>query len=226
MAYMKPLMINATDRTTINHDNYQFYFNKLLTLKSIKKQNDVLTQEKIKANGFRLISTILGIMSPRFMICNYIHPDMTVKKNGLVAMGASSMLSRASTLVNNGYGEDMQSMLGNQGQSPLHHDDLHSSFANTIEKIHEEYKDEEKGTLNRKGQKYLSKLYEKNGEFREEIINFVRDKKELDLKEILDRRYKTNTLNTTGKEHLAKCILSKDNTKYLIEILAKYDGYN
>ena len=44
---MKPLIINATDRTTINHDNYQFYFNKLLTLKGIKIQNDVLTQEMV-----------------------------------------------------------------------------------------------------------------------------------------------------------------------------------
>ena len=35
IAYMKPLMINATDRNTINHDNYQFYFNKLLTLYNI-----------------------------------------------------------------------------------------------------------------------------------------------------------------------------------------------
>ena len=66
IAYMKPLMINDTDRNTINHDNYQFYFNKLLTLKGIKIQNDVLTQEKIKANEFRLISTILGIISPAF----------------------------------------------------------------------------------------------------------------------------------------------------------------
>ena len=33
------------------------------------------------------------------------------------------------------------------------------------------------GTLNRKGQKYLNKLYVKNEKFREEIINFVRDKK-------------------------------------------------
>ena len=66
-------------------------------------------------------------------------------------MGASSMLNRASTSVNYGYGEDLQSMLENQGQSPLHHDqkscfadDLQSSFANTIEKIQEEYIDEEK----------------------------------------------------------------------------------
>ena len=42
IAYMKPLMINARDRNTINH-NYQFYFSKLLTLKGIKIQNDVLT---------------------------------------------------------------------------------------------------------------------------------------------------------------------------------------
>ena len=26
IAYMKPLMINATDKNDINHDNYQFYF--------------------------------------------------------------------------------------------------------------------------------------------------------------------------------------------------------
>ena len=57
IVYMKQLMINATDRSTINHDNYHFYFIKLLTLKGIKIQNDVLTQDKIKANGFRLIST-------------------------------------------------------------------------------------------------------------------------------------------------------------------------
>ena len=51
---MKPLMINATHRNTPNHDNYQFFFfNKLLTLKGIKIQNDVLTQEMVKADGFR-----------------------------------------------------------------------------------------------------------------------------------------------------------------------------
>ena len=61
-AYMKPLMIYATDGNTINHDHYQFYFIKLLTLKGIKIQNDVLTQEMVKADGFRLASTILGII--------------------------------------------------------------------------------------------------------------------------------------------------------------------
>ena len=45
IAYMKPLMINATDRNVINHDNYRFYFNKLLKLNNIKTQNDVLTRE-------------------------------------------------------------------------------------------------------------------------------------------------------------------------------------
>ena len=72
------------------------------------------------------------------MIYNYIYPDTIVKTAGVVAMGASSMLSRAaSTLVNYGYGEDLQSMLENQGQSSFA-DDLHSGFANTIEKIQEE----------------------------------------------------------------------------------------
>ena len=36
IAYMKPLMINATDMNTISHNNYQFYFNKLFTLMVLK----------------------------------------------------------------------------------------------------------------------------------------------------------------------------------------------
>ena len=47
IAYMKPLMINATDRNVINHDNFFFYFKKLLKLNNIKIQNDVLTKEMI-----------------------------------------------------------------------------------------------------------------------------------------------------------------------------------
>ena len=188
-------MINATDRNTISHDNYQLHSNKLLTIKGIKIQNDVLTQEKIKAPGFRLISIILGIISPGFMIYNYVYPVTTVKTAGVVAMGASSMLNRASALVNYGYGEDLQSMLENHEQSSLENheqslfaDDLRSSFANTIEKLQEECIDEEMGTLNRKGQKYLNRLYVNKEEFREEIVNFVRDKTELHLEVILDRR--------------------------------------
>ena len=120
------------------------------------------------------------------MIYNYIYPDMTTRNAGLVAMGASSMLNRASTLVNYGYGEDPQSILENHEQSSFA-DDLQSSFANTIEKLQEEYIDEEMGNLNREGQKYLNKLYVKNEKIREEIIKFVRDKKALDHEVILDR---------------------------------------
>ena len=160
---MKPLMINATDRNTINHDDYQFYFNKLLTLKGIKIQNDGLTQEMVKSDGFRLASTILGIIGTCFMTYNYMSPDTTVKTAGHVATNASNILNRASTLVNGtssmfhhfGYGEEKQ----------------RNQF---IEKIKEEYIDEEMGTLNRKGQTYLNKLFVKNEEFRE-IINFVRE---------------------------------------------------
>ena len=78
------------------------------------------------------------------------------------------------------------------------------------------------GILNRKGGKFLTRLYGNNEEFRDEIINFVRDKKELDLELILDKRCKTNTLNTLGNKYLAECITSKNNTKDLIEIMAKY----
>ena len=78
------------------------------------------------------------------------------------------------------------------------------------------------GILNRKGGKFLTRLYGNNEEFREEIINFVRDRKDLDLKLISDKSCKTNTLNTLGNKYFAECMTSKDNTKDLIEILAKY----
>ena len=54
------------------------------------------------------------------------------------------------------------------------------------------------GILNIKGGKFLTRLYGNNEDFREEIINFARDKKELDPELILDKRCKSNTLNTLG----------------------------
>ena len=45
---MKPLMINATDRNVSSHDNYVFYFNKLLKLNNIKIQNDFLTKKMVR----------------------------------------------------------------------------------------------------------------------------------------------------------------------------------
>ena len=45
---MKPLMNKATDRNTINTDNYRFYYNKLLTSRGFKIQNDVLTKKQLK----------------------------------------------------------------------------------------------------------------------------------------------------------------------------------
>ena len=71
-------------------------------------------------------------------------------------------------------------------------------------------------------ERFLNKLFINNEEFREEIINFVKDKKELDLDLILDKRCKTNTLNTLGNKYLTECITSKDNTNDLIEIMAKF----
>ena len=134
IAYMKPLMINATDRNIINHDNYQFYFNKLLTLNNIKIQNDVLTKEMIMGKGIKSLSTIGGIISSGLIIFSYIYPDIISRNAGSVAMGANRMLSRVNTLVigtssmfhNVGYGEELDN-------------DLRSSFANSRNTKQEEY---------------------------------------------------------------------------------------
>ena len=64
---MKPLMINATYRNVFNHDNYQFYFNKLLTLNIIKIQNDVLTKEMIMGKGMKILSIIGGIIGAGYL---------------------------------------------------------------------------------------------------------------------------------------------------------------
>ena len=104
IAYIKPLMINSTDRNTIKHDNYQFYFSKLLSLKGIKKQNDVLTKEMIRAVGFSLASFILGIIGTSFMIYNYMNPYTTVRTAAHVATDASHLLNRTSTLLNYAWG--------------------------------------------------------------------------------------------------------------------------
>ena len=107
IAYMKPVMINATDRNVINHDNYIFHFNKLLKLNNIKIQNDVLTQQMVTGKGIKNLSTIGGMKSSGLFIISYIYPDMISRNAGNMAMGASTMLNRVSTLVNIGYGEGL-----------------------------------------------------------------------------------------------------------------------
>ena len=154
----------------------------------------------------KILSNIFGIIGGGLIIFNYFYPNSVSRNAGTVAMGASTMLSRVNTLVNVGYGEKLESET-RSGYT----DQCNCDFVN-----------EEMGILNRKGGKFLNKLYINNEEFREEILNFVKDKKELDLELILDKRCKTNTLNTLGNKYLAECITSKDNTKDLIEIMAKY----
>ena len=109
---MKPLMIKATDRNVINHDNYIFYFNKLLKLNNIKIQNDVLTKQMVIGKGIKKLTTIGGIISAGLFIISYIYPDMISRNAGKKAMGASTMLNRVSTLINVGYGEELDPRRG------------------------------------------------------------------------------------------------------------------
>ena len=146
LAYVKPLMINATDRKVINHDNYIFYFNKLLKLNDNKIQNDVLTQEMVTGKGIKNLSTIGGIIGSGLFIISYVYPDMISRNAGNIAMGASTMLNRVSTLVSIGYGEE----LDNDSLSGFTNSEtwVKPNPRNTIQ---EEYINEEDGILNRKG---------------------------------------------------------------------------
>ena len=111
IAKIKPLMINATDRNVINHDSYIFYFNKLLKLNNIKLQNDVLTQEMVTGKGIKNLSIIGAIISAGLIKISHIYPDMISRNAGGIAMGASTMLNRVSSLVNVGYGEELDNDL-------------------------------------------------------------------------------------------------------------------
>ena len=149
----------------------------------------------VTGKGIKNLSTIGGIISSGLIIISHIYPYMISRNARGIAMGASTMLSRVSTLVNYGYGEE-----------------LDNGPRNTIQ---EEYINEDDGILNRKGGKCLSNLYENNEELRDEIINFIRDKIELDLEVILDRRYKTNMLNMTGLKTIQ---LSVSHLKIILKI--------
>ena len=93
-----------------------------------------------------------------------------------------------------------------------------------VETLQKEYIDEETKFLSKKGQADLFNLYDNIEKFGDEFINFVRDKTELNDEEILDKRFISNTLNMLEKKYSAKCILSKNYTTNLIEILAEYVG--
>ena len=183
----------------------------------------------------KIFSNIGGIIGTSLFIFNCFYPDSISRNAGTVAMGASTMLSRVNTLVNAGYGEVLECETRTKSDSSIceagsmiqeEYIDRGSSYTDQgssfTDQCNCDFVNEEMGILNRKGGKFLNKLYINNEEFREEIINFVKDKKELDLDLILDKRCKTNTLNTLGNKYLTECITSKDNTKDLIEIMAKY----
>ena len=108
IAYMKPIMINATDRNTISLDKYQFYFNKFLKSKSITYQNDVLTKETVKTKGLKTISAVCGIIATCFMIYNYMNSDTTVKTAALVAARRSKIFNKTNSLLSHGYGDEDQ----------------------------------------------------------------------------------------------------------------------
>ena len=146
-------------------------------------------------------------------------PDTTVRTAGHVASHTNHLFNRSRTLLN--YAYEMESN-GEDRDQRQDWDQDHEREQNLP--IQEELINEATGNLSKEGQNNLNRLYVNNEKFRDEIINFVKNKMQLDLEAILDRRYKTNTLNLMGKNYLAECIVSKDNIKDLNEILDKYVG--
>ena len=241
-------MSSATDRNTINKDNYIFYFSKLLTSRGIKIQNDVLTKEKIATNWAKYIEGISVGLSALFWIYNCIKPDTTVRTAEKVTAHASHMINRTGTLFNYAWGEDglppSYQEYGEASAKPFGVPRTESVHGWT--KSHEQdsnacqqeeyidqgsclrnqgwspFVDEDREALNEKGRDDLKDLYTNNQNFRDEVINFVGDKTGLGNQKILDKRYKNNTLNKLRMEIFGIFTFSKNHSRNLIEIIASY----
>ena len=158
---------------------------------------------------------------------NLMNLDTTAKTAALVAAGASDILNKTISLVNgtsDNYGCGDQIDRG-EHTDQSDHTDRRSCFTDkdeTNKTLLEDYMNRKTKTLNKKGRDDLNELYRKNERLRDEISNFVGDKIGLSNDQIIDKRYKYNTLYMLGREHLNKCVQSTDNTKILIEILAHH----
>ena len=86
----------------VTTDNYQIHFNKFLTSKDIKNQNDVQTKETFKANVIKSVSAISGIIITCFMIYKYMSPDTTLKTAAYVAAHTITILNRTDTVFSHG----------------------------------------------------------------------------------------------------------------------------
>ena len=62
----------------------------------------------IKGKGMKILSNIGGIIDTGLFIFNCFYTDSISRNAGTVAMGASTMLRRVNTLVNVGYGEELE----------------------------------------------------------------------------------------------------------------------
>ena len=102
------------------------------------------------------------------MIFNCFYPNSISRNAGTVAIGASTMLSRVNTLVNIGYGEELEgetrSSYTDQGSSLVNHE-----LCSYIDQCNCDFVNEEMGILNRKGGRFLNKLHINN----EELIEIM-----------------------------------------------------
>ena len=86
---------------------------------------------------------VIGIL---MLICNTISPDPTVKTAARVATHTSHLINRTGSLMNTGYGEDLDQELD---QEPKY-EQKYLQSSSVLGAIQDEYIDEETRSLNRK----------------------------------------------------------------------------
>ena len=153
-------------------------------------------------------------------------PDPEVNTVARVAAQKSHFINRTGSLINSARGEEDTSAMASNLEHEYEYDKsstrgFHSGY--TIPwYIQEDYFDDETEALSKKWRRHLNELYKNNQIFKDEIINFTEDKAELDREEILDKRFKYNTLTKLATETLAKFAFSKDQSRDLIRTIGHH----
>ena len=123
-----------------NKDNNIFYFNKLLTSRGIKIQND-LTKEKLIANAVKYGASITMGIGILLYINDCLKPEPAVKTAARVATHASQLINRTGTLMNMGYGENLDKELDQEHKygEDLDHEQKYHESSSVLGGIQEEY---------------------------------------------------------------------------------------
>ena len=108
-------------------------------------------------------------------------PNITVRNARHVATAASTMLNRTSTLLNYGFGRNQDQDLEHEREYIDQRSCLVNHECNSYTDLRSSYTHKHTGILIKEGRENLNSLYANNEKLRNEILNYVKNKMQLNL---------------------------------------------